>query len=288
MIVLAFSLQRRGFRETFSHVMMEPSGDAFDSILKLDTRSNRPFNPLINAGAIQLVSMLSNIMGFEELLDYARAFCMDPEIELDEAVYHSEFESGDRNRAIAYLLKSKGVLQGDPERTVDLYFKLCSLSVTAKSLAALGLVLSNGGLNPFTGEQLIEREHVRTIKSLMFTCGLYDYSGKFGVKVGVPAKSGVGGGIMGAVSDRWGIGTYGPALNKKGNSAGGLAALGHMSHLLRLNVFALNGPLDQNDSLFCRNLQQMRPGGPHRNNNKGQPDLKSDRLSFLIGESAYS
>ena len=236
-IILALSLKIKGHRETFSNVMMEPSGDAFDSILKLDTRSNRPFNPLINAGAIQLVSTLEEDLGFEEIADFARALCMDPEICLDEAVYRSEFESGNRNRAIAYLLKSKGVLQGDPERTADLYFKLCSLSVTAKSLAALGLVLSNGGLNPFTGEQLIAREHVRTIKSLMFTCGIYDYSGKFGVKVGVPAKSGVGGGLVCAPRGAMGIGLYGPALDEYGNSVAAVRAMEHLSNRLGLHTF---------------------------------------------------
>ena len=237
-INLAASLKYLGFQETFSHVGMEPTGDAFNSILKLDTVSDLPFNPLINAGAIQVMSMLSNIMGFEELLDYAREFCMDPEIELNEEVYRSEAETGDRNRAIAYLLKSKGVLQGEPDRTLELYFKMCSLNVSARSLANMGLLLANRGQNPFSGKHVIHPGYIRTIKSLMFTCGLYDQSGEYGVLVGIPSKSGVGGGIMGAVSDRWGIGTYGPALNKKGNSAGGLAALGHMSHLLRLNVFS--------------------------------------------------
>ena len=236
-IILAVSLKAKGFRETFSHVMMEPSGDAFNSILKLDTRSNLPFNPLINAGAIQLVSTLADEFSFEDLMGFARELCMDEGICLDQAVYHSEFESGNRNRAIAYLLKSKGVLQGDPEKTVDLYFKLCSLSVTARSLASLGLVISNDGVNPLTGEHLIDREHVRTIKSLMFTCGLYDFSGRFGVMVGVPGKSGVGGGLMCAARGPMGIGLYGPALDEFGNSVAGVKAMEHLSRRLNLHVF---------------------------------------------------
>jgi glutaminase len=237
-IILAFSLKARGFRETFSHVMMEPSGDAFNSILKLDTRSNLPFNPLINAGAIQLVSTLADEFSFEDLTAFARELCMDEGIRLDEAVYHSEFESGDRNRAIAYLLKSKGVLQGEPEKTLDLYFKMCSLNVNARSLSKMGLLLANRGQNPFNGKHIIHPGYIRTIKSLMFTCGMYDQSGEYGVLVGLPSKSGVGGGITATVTGRWGIGTYGPALNEKGNSAGGIAALQHLSHLLRLNTFA--------------------------------------------------
>lgn len=237
-INLAAALKYLGFRETFSHVMLEPSGDAFNSILKLDTVSSLPFNPMINAGAIQVMSMLSNIMDFDDLLNFARAFCMDDDIVLNEAVYRSEAETGDRNRSIAYLLKSKGVLQGDPNKTLDLYFKMCSLNVNAKSLANMGVLLANRGENPFTGKHILHPGYVRTLKSLMFTCGLYDESGEYGVLVGLPSKSGVGGGIVAVVSDRWGIGTYGPALNAKGNSVGGIAALQHMSHLLRLNIFS--------------------------------------------------
>lgn len=236
-IVLAMSLRLRGFQDTFAHVMMEPSGDAFNSILKLDTRSDLPFNPMINAGAIETTSLLVQHTGFSELLDYARALCLDPEITLNEAVYASESQTGYRNRAIAYLLKSKGVMEADPEQTVDLYFRLCSLSVTARSLAGLGLVLANNGIDPTTGQRLIDPEHVRTIQSIMFTCGMYDYSGKFSVQVGVPAKSGVGGGIVCAAKGPMGIGLYGPALDAFGNSCGAVKAMVHISHALRLHTF---------------------------------------------------
>lgn len=236
-IILAVALKYKGFDETFSHVMMEPSGDSFNSILKLDLRSNLPFNPMINAGAIQTVSLLADDFSFDELMGFARELCMDPNIVLDEAVYKSEHDTGDRNRAIVYLLKSKGVLMADPEKTVDLYFKLCSLSVNARSLAALGLVISNGGVNPFTGRNWIEPDHVRTIKSLMFTCGMYDFSGQFGVKVGVPGKSGVGGGMVCAARGPMGIGLYGPALDPYGNSIAAVRAMEHLSEKLNLHVF---------------------------------------------------
>ena len=236
-INLAVSLKYRGFRDTFSHVMMEPSGDSFNSILKLDTRSSLPFNPMINAGAIQIVSLLADDFSFEELMQFSRELCMDPDICLDEDVYHSERETGDRNRSIVYLLKSKGVLQSDPDRTIDLYFKMCSLSVTAKSLAGLGIMLANGGLNPFTKKHWLAPEYVRTIKSIMFTCGMYDFSGEFGVKVGIPGKSGVGGGLVCAVKGPYGIGLYGPALDKYGNSVAGVKAMEHISHRLGLHVF---------------------------------------------------
>ena len=240
-INLAVSLKYRGFQDTFSHVMMEPSGDAFNSIEKLDSRSNLPFNPMINAGAIQTVSLLANEFTFEEMLDFARNMCMDGEITLNEAVYKSEFETGDRNRAIAYLLKSKNVIQADPDKTVDLYFKMCSLNVNAKSLAGLGLMLANDGMNPFTHKHFIAPNYVRTIKSIMFTCGMYDFSGEFGVKVGIPSKSGVGGGIVSAAKGPMGIGTYGPALDKIGNSIASCEALRHISHRLNLHVFDFGG-----------------------------------------------
>ena len=234
---LAMALKLFGFGEVFSHVLMEPSGDSFSSIIKLDTKSDLPFNPMINAGAIQVVSLLVNRVGIQDLLQFARFMCMDPGIDLNGAVYHSEAQTGDRNRAIAYLLKSKGVLMAEPEETLDLYFKLCSLNVTAKSLATMGLVLANDGQNPMTGEHVIAPRHARAINSLMFTCGMYDGSGEFGVRVGIPAKSGVGGGISCSVKGRMGIGVYGPALDDKGNSVGGLAALEYLSHALHLHVF---------------------------------------------------
>ena len=239
-INLAVSLKYRGFQDTFSHVRMEPSGDAFDSILKLDTHSNLPFNPMINVGAIQVVSLLVDNFSFEDMLGFAKELCMDEEITLDQAVYESERATGDRNRSIAYLLKSKGVLQADPDRTIDLYFKMCSLSVTARSLAGLGIVIANGGTDPSTGKHLLAPWYVRTLKSIMFTCGMYDCSGEFGVRVGIPAKSGVGGGLVCAVKSNAGpigIGLYGPALDQYGNSVAAVNAMEHISHLLGMHVF---------------------------------------------------
>ncbi len=240
-ICLAAAIQHEGFDTVFSHVMMEPSGDAFNSILKLDTASNRPFNPLINAGANEVVNLLAQSFGFEELLDFTRMICMDDDIVLDEAVYRSESETGDRNRAIGYLLKSKDVLTGDVLQTVDLYIKLCSLSVTARSLAGLGLILASGGVDPRSGVRLISAQTARTVKTLMLTCGMYDGSGEFAVRVGLPCKSGVGGGLMACVENRMGIGTYAPALDGKGNSVGGCRALEYLSREMHLHIFDSEG-----------------------------------------------
>ena len=236
-VSLAMALKRFDTHEVFSHVLMEPSGDSFSSIIKLDTVSNLPYNPLINAGALQIIGLLATECGFDDLLDYARRMCMDDQIDLNEAVYLSEKETGDRNRAIAYLLQSKGVLPYDPEETLDLYFKMCSLDVNAVSLAGLGLVLANDGQNPLTGEHLFSPQHARCVNSIMFTCGMYDRSGEFAARVGIPAKSGVGGGITCGVRGRLGIGVYGPALDDKGNSVAGFTALEYLSRALHLHAF---------------------------------------------------
>ncbi|MBR0376691.1 MAG: glutaminase A [Firmicutes bacterium] len=236
-VSLSVALQHVGFDRVFSKVMMEPSGDAFNSILKLDTASSRPYNPLINAGAIEVVSLLAPLFSFEQILSFTKELCLDDEITLNEAVYHSEERTGDRNRSIAYLLKSKDVLEGDPLAACDLYFRLCSMNVNARSLAGMGLVLANGGVSPATGERLLSAQVVRTVKTLMFTCGMYDGSGEFAVEVGLPAKSGVGGGIMSCVENQMGIGTYGPSLDEKGNSIGGGNTLKYLSRALHLHMF---------------------------------------------------
>lgn len=237
-VSLAAALQSVGEEKVFAHVSMEPSGDAFNSIIKLDTVSNRPFNPMINAGAISVVGLLTDKFQFDGLLDFVRKLCQDDQISINEAVYQSETATGNRNRAIGYILKSKGMLEGDVPKAVDLYFKLCSLNINTRSLAGLGLVLANGGVEPSTGIRYLDPQVVRTVQTLMLTCGMYDGSGEFAVHVGIPSKSGVGGGIMSCVPARMGIGTYGPALDEKGNSIGSRHMLEYLSRQLRLHIFA--------------------------------------------------
>lgn len=236
-VSLAAALQSVGEETVFSHVSMEPSGDAFNSIIKLDTVSNRPFNPMINAGAISVVGLLTDKFRFEELLDFVRRLCQDDLISINDAVYQSETVTGNRNRAIGYILKSKGMLEGDVPKAVDLYFRLCSLNINTRSLAGLGLVLANGGVEPSSGVRYLDERVVRTVKTLMLTCGMYDGSGEFAVQVGIPSKSGVGGGIMSCVQARMGIGAYGPALDDKGNSIGGIHMLEYLSRQLHLHIF---------------------------------------------------
>lgn len=237
-ISLAAALEHCGFDAVFEKIKMEPSGDAFNSLLKLDTSSNYPYNPMINSGALTVASYLVPIVDFEEMLEYARKLCMDPDIVLDEKVFESEMTHSSRNRAIVYLLQSKGIIENDVEKSLELYVKMCSLSVTARSLAGLGLVLANGGIHPKTGERLLDSHVVRVVKTIMLTCGMYDGSGEFAVQVGIPSKSGVGGGILSVVEKKMGIGIYGPSLDEKGNSIAGRYMLKYLSEKLHLHMFA--------------------------------------------------
>lgn len=152
-ISLAAALELCGFETVFAQVGMEPSGDAFNAMGKLEAAGSSPSNPMINAGAIAVDSYLEPKISFDKMLAFTRKLCMDPEIVLDEKVYHSEMSNISRNRAIAYLLENKGVIRSDVERTLDFYVRMCSLSVTAESLAGLGLLLAGGGICPATGER---------------------------------------------------------------------------------------------------------------------------------------
>ena len=236
---LVIALQTLGTDKVFEYVRMEPSGDAFNSIVKLDTTSDVPFNPMINSGAIVVASLLVPHYSFSELMQQIQDLCMDPDIALDQEVFESESETGFRNRSIGYLLKSKGVIypQTNVDDALDYYFKLCSLSVTAKSLAGFGLVLANDGIHPVTGQRLLDPFVVKAAKTLMLTCGMYDGSGEFAVRVGIPSKSGVGGGILSFVNQHAGIGVYGPALDSKGNSIAGIEMLAYLSKHLHLHIF---------------------------------------------------
>lgn len=241
-VSLAAALEHCGFERTFDRVGMEPSGDSFDSLVRLDLTSDYPSNPMINSGAIAIASHLVSEVSFEKLLLFTRMLCMDEEIVLDEKVYHSEMGHISRNKAIAYLLESKGILENSVEDSLRLYVQMCSLRVTAASLAGFGLVLASDGIHPVTGERLLHSRVVQTVKTIMLTCGMYDGSGKFAVEVGVPSKSGVGGGILSVVDKRMGIGIFGPSLDTKGNSIGGQYVLRELSEKLKLHMFADNVP----------------------------------------------
>ena len=236
-VSLLLALQTAGYGEVFRHVGMEPSGDPFNSMAKLETRTPTPSNPFINAGAIVVVSCITCEDPVERALELCRRLCGNPSIACDEAVYQSEKSHGMRNRAMAYLMVSEGTLSGDVEQLLDRYFHMCSISMNCQDLARLGLVLACDGVDPVSGERLLDEWSVRITKSLMLTCGLYDSSGSYAVKVGVPSKSGVGGGILASVESSLGIGICGPALDEVGNSVGAQRMMEYLSHRLGLHLF---------------------------------------------------
>lgn len=234
-INLAIALEHFGFDAVFHKAKMEPSGAAFNAMSRISDTEDIPFNPLVNSGAIAVVDLLLPL-GLEGMLAAARSLCSDNSITLDEVVFQSEWSHSARNHSLAYLLQSKGVITGDVEELLKLYTQLCSLSVNADNLASLGLLLANGGVHPATGRRFLQEEVVRTVVTIMLTCGMYDGSGEFAVRVGLPSKSGVGGGILSVVPGEMGIGVYGPSLDEKGNSIAGQQILKYISRTEKLHI----------------------------------------------------
>lgn len=240
-ITLILALNDNGRKNVFEKVNVEPTGMGFNSIVNLEgLDKDKPYNPMINAGAIVTTSLIygdNEEEKFERIINFIKTVTGNNTISINEEVYLSEKNTGDTNRALAYFMKSNGMLEGNVEEILDLYFKQCSIEVSAKDLAKFGVVLANDGIIPWNGERIMSREICRIAKTIMVTCGMYDASGQFALHVGVPAKSGVGGGIMATVPRRYGIGVYGPALDKKGNSIAGLHVIKDLSDELDLSIF---------------------------------------------------
>lgn len=238
-IALAVALQELG-PEVFDAVGVSAIADPFNSIMRLEMdRPHKPHNPMINSGAIVVCSLLP----FEglnakvkALLDMTARLCGQKDASVIERVYLSEKHTSDRNRALAYFLRSVGSMEGDVEDVLDVYFQCCSIGVTARQLSLIAATFACDGLNPVTQEQVIKPRVAQACRALMTTCGMYDGSGEFALRVGIPAKSGVGGGIMATVPDRYGIATYGPALDKRGNSVCGVEALAQLASQAGLRV----------------------------------------------------
>lgn len=238
---LILAIEHNGFEYVFTKVGMEPTGDAFNSMVRLDQLTdNKPFNPMINAGAIAVASCIRGSCLAERqqaCVDFARLLTGNPEVDIDFSVFRSEKATGYKNRAIINLMKSNGIIDGEVEEHLDLYFSICSISANCKDLAYFAAVLANNGVDPRSGRELVPLRVVKLVRSLMVTCGMYDYSGEFAATVGMPSKSGVGGGIISAPIGKCGIGVYGPALDVKGNSVGGLKVLEYLSDKMGLNMF---------------------------------------------------
>ena len=240
-ILLLLALLDNGEEFVRSRIGVEATGKPFDAINVTDqSLLSEHLNPMVNMGAIAMCSLIKGATyeeRFQRLLDLTRTLAGDPNICLDVAVYQSEKRTGNKNRALAFLLKSYGLLQDDVEEVLDCYFKACSISVNSKDLAQVGFVLANRGKLPQTDERIFPSRYAHYVNAILMTCGMYDGSGDFAVRVGVPAKSGVGGGIMAVVPTRMGIGIFSPGLDGKGNSLAGAQVLERLSKRMYLSIF---------------------------------------------------
>ncbi len=221
---------------------VEPSGNPFNSLIQLEYEHGRPRNPFINAGAIAVTDSLisyykDDYKAFEIILNFIRNIADDAEISFDPEVSSSEMEHGHRNLALANLMKSFKNLDNDPRIVVQTYFKHCAVSMNTKELSRAILYLANKGKDPLTKTRYITPNQARRINAVMLTCGHYDASGEFAFHVGLPAKSGVGGGIIAVVPGKMGICVWSPALNRYGNSHAGTLALQKFVEKTGLSIF---------------------------------------------------
>jgi glutaminase len=248
--VFGQALDDHGREAVLGRVGVEPTGEAFNSIV-LDEDSNRPFNPMVNAGAIATTDL---IVGKDypdrvgRLLDLFRRYS-GRDVYFDNQVFLSERPTGHRNRAIGYLMRNFDMVTDRFEDSLELYFQQCSILVNSRDLAMLGATLANGGLNPSTGERAISAEHVKDVLSIMLSCGMYDYAGEWAYRVGIPAKSGVAGGIVAVVPGRMGIGIFSPRLDAKGNSVRGIRVCEELSNRFGLHIFECSLPSENLDQM---------------------------------------
>lgn len=225
----------------WTHVGREPSGDPFNSIVMLEHESGRPRNPFINAGAIAVVDAI--MMGHQpketlgEILQFVRFIANDDSISFDHKVAASEMEHKHRNASLAHFMKSFGRLKHDVDKVLGTYFHQCSIAMSCQQLAQAGMFLVSDGVNHATGVRVVSAQRARRINSLMMMCGHYDGSGEFAYRVGLPGKSGVGGGILAIAPSKGAIAVWAPGLDSVGNSLLGTKALEMFVHRTGWSVF---------------------------------------------------
>ena len=245
----ALALQDNGRETTLRHVGVEPSGDPFHSIT-FDETNNRPFNPMINAGALVTTSLIHGDTRDDKiarLIQTLRTFSGNEDLHVDDETLAHELESNDRNLALSYLMRSLGMLTGDVYDNLVVYLSACSVKVTGRELADMGATLANGGVNPITGKRALPRALVRDVATVMLMCGMYTAAGQWAYDVGIPAKSGVSGGLLVVIPNRFGGGFFSPGLDRHGNSVRGVNLCRDLSTLFGLHVFA-----DTADTMFGR------------------------------------
>jgi glutaminase len=259
--VFGLALEDLGLEAVLSKVGVEPTGEAFNAIV-LDEKSNRPFNPLVNAGAIATADLIQGVDypdRVRRMLDMFGRYC-GREMFIDNSVFLSERLTGHRNRAMAHLMRNFGMMSARFEEALELYFQQCSILVNAHDLAAMGATLANGGVNPVSGQRAITATNVKYLLSVMLSCGMYDYAGEWAFRIGLPSKSGVGGGIVAVVPGVMGIGIYSPPLDAKGNSVRGVQVCRELSARFGLHCFESNfeGPsiTDHLESTRMRNSKR--------------------------------
>jgi glutaminase len=236
--VYGLALEDNGREATLQTVGVEPTGDAFNSI-SLDPGTGRPRNPMINAGAIATAGLIagkSAASRFRRILETFSLYA-GRELRVDKTVYQSESETGHRNRAIGHMLRNFDKLTGDPAPTTEIYFQQCSIAVNCRDLGVMAATLANRGVNPLTGRQALRGEYVESVLSVMGTCGMYDYAGEWLYNVGIPAKSGVAGGVLAVLPGQLGIGVFSPRLDAHGNSVRGIRVCQELSRYLDLHLF---------------------------------------------------
>ncbi|MCH1626883.1 glutaminase [Fredinandcohnia quinoae] len=251
--ILSFiaACDHHGLDYVLDKVNVEPTGEAFNSIIPFEIhRPNKPFNPLINAGAITVSAILpgENIPAkYDNLLAFLEKF-IGKRLYMDVEVYESEWKTAHRNRALAYYLAESNQLELEVEEALEIYIRQCSISISLQDLAKIGLVIAYDGFDPISKKQIFSKEIARVAKVLMVTCGMYNSSGDFAAHVGIPAKSGVSGGILAAVPPKWhsdeqafrkgcGIAVFSPAIDSNGNSTAGTMLLKQLSREWDLSIF---------------------------------------------------
>lgn len=236
------ALEDYGRENLLKKVGVEPTGDPFNSLIRLDEDSKRPDNPMVNAGAIATTSLLTGTDPADRLNRLLAMFrrYVGHDVFVDMSTFMSERTTGHRNRAMAHLMLNFGMIDHNIDEALDLYFQQCALLVTAKDLATMAATLAHQGRNPLTGDQAVHPDYVRDILSVMYTCGMYNFAGEWAFRVGIPAKSGVSGGILAVVPNLAGIAVFSPRLDENGNSVRGVKVFEDLAQEFGLHLFELS------------------------------------------------
>ena len=239
-ISLMIAIMENGEEYVFERVGYEGTDEAFNSGYKLDLpHVDKPANPMINSGAILTTSLIqgSEEEKIEKILNMTRFLAENDDIHIDEETYLSEKATGNKNRALAYQMKARGMIEGDVEANLDTYFKQCSIEVTAKDLANIGYFFAKSGETLGFYGQVERKRLMKIIIGIMNNCGMYNYSSRYGIEVGLPSKSGVGGGIMAILPNEMGIASFCPGLDENGNSLVGIKMLQEFSNRMDCNIY---------------------------------------------------